>query len=62
LKEADAFMKKLTALLLVSLLLLLTGCRNTENLRGDVENKDALRVYIDAGYADDAHMLKIRRT
>ena len=46
-------MKKLTALLLVFLLLLLTGCRNTEYLRGDVENKDALRVYIDAGYTDD---------
>lgn len=46
-------MKKLTALFLVFLLLTLTACRNTENLRGDVEDKNALRVYIDLSYADD---------
>ena len=44
-------MKKLTALLLVSLLLLLTGCqKNTENLRGDVNSRNALRICVDIGY------------
>ena len=52
LKEADAFMKKLTALLLALVLLFLAGCqKNTENLRGDVNSRNALRIFIDIPYA-----------
>ena len=41
-------MKRLIALLLSLTLLFLAGCqKNTENLRGDVDSKNALRICVD---------------